>query len=306
MTGYGDPRYVGSLGHFGQPIDLPGSGGSLLRRTIDAGRADAIGTYPFLVCRDWGALAADLGALANDLVSIVAVPDPLGEHTLADLEAAFPDLLVPYKRHYLVYLRSKNSLGKHHRRNLRRAAELVEVERVVEPIAEQTTWCGLYANLIDRHHVEGIAHFSDQALVEQLSAGGLTMFCARQDGRAVGMALFYTAGDDVYYHLGAYNAAGYAAKASYALFDSAIKWFRAEGGRRLLLGSGAGLSSDATDGLSRFKRGWATDSMVGYLGGRIGDRGVYDALSEGFRGDYFPAYRSPLTMVVREGTSSNA
>jgi hypothetical protein len=54
------------------------------------------------------------------------------------------------------------------------------------------------------------------------------------------------------------------------------------------------VTGDGTDGLSRFKRGWATGTRPTYFCGRIFDHRRYaDALTA--RGleddDYFPAYR---------------
>jgi hypothetical protein len=294
MTGYADPLYAQSLGDIGAPVALAGSGGFLLRRTIEASLADATGTYPFLLCNDWAALAGDLASLAGKLVSVVAVPDPLGGHTPDDLRAAFPDRLVPFKTHYVIDLQApEHRYGEHHRRNVRIAHEGVEVQRLADPSSAGETWPKLYAGLIERHAIDGPAAFSQGALSRQLAVPGLSVFCARQGQRVVGMALFYAVSDDAYYHLGAYDEAGYAAKASYALFDRAIAWFRRQGFHRLLLGSGAGLSSDGTDGLSRFKRGWATGTVPGYLGGRILDKAAYRALSGNRGTDFFPAYRAP-------------
>jgi hypothetical protein len=294
MTGYADPLYAQSLGDIGAPIALPRAGGFLLRRPIVQGLADATGTYPFLVCHDWPALAGDLAALGDELVSVVAVPDPLGAHSPDDLAAAFPDRLAPYKTHYIVDLQAPARRDSHHDRNVRSALRLVEVERLADPASAADAWPTLYAGLVERHAIDGMAAFSPDALARQLAVPGLTVFAATQAGRVVGMALFYAAGEDVYYHLGAYDEAGYAAKASYALFDRAIEWFRAEGLCRLLLGSGAGLVSDGTDGLSRFKRGWATGTVQGYLGGRILDPAAYRALAQRrTAGEFFPAYRAP-------------
>src|SRR5262249_40272003 len=98
-----------------------------------------------------------------------------------------------------------------------------------------------------------------------------------------------------YYHLGAYSDAGYHLRASYALMRAAIDRFADEGLQWLSLGAGAGARGDTTDGLTRFKQGWANGTRPVYLCGRIFDRERYHALvrARGItRSDYFPAYRS--------------
>ena len=79
------------------------------------------------------------------------------------------------------------------------------------------------------------------------------------------------------------------------MFWRAIEHFRESGDVDWLqLGAGAGLDPQSDDGLTRFKRGWATGSKTAYLCGRIFDREAYAALVQA-RGvsatDYFPAYR---------------
>ena len=60
------------------------------------------------------------------------------------------------------------------------------------------------------------------------------------------------------------------------------------------LGAGAGLTADAEDGLSRFKRGWATGVRPVHFCGRVLDPVEYERLAARSReraGGYFPAYR---------------
>jgi lipid II:glycine glycyltransferase (peptidoglycan interpeptide bridge formation enzyme) len=109
------------------------------------------------------------------------------------------------------------------------------------------------------------------------------------------MTLWYVQGDVAYYHLGAYSDRGYALRASFALFWQALELLQAERVRWLDLGAGPGLAADASNGLSRFKRGWATGTQTAYLCGRVFNRARYEQLLRA-RGrgaaDYFPAYRA--------------
>ena len=119
------------------------------------------------------------------------------------------------------------------------------------------------------------------------------MFRAVHQGVSVGMTLWYIQGEVGYYHLAAYSDVGYALRASFALFAGAIEYF-ATRLRWLNLGAGAGIHSASSDGLTRFKRGWATGTRTAYLCGRICDPARYAEVvqARGVSGaDYFPLYR---------------
>jgi hypothetical protein len=109
------------------------------------------------------------------------------------------------------------------------------------------------------------------------------------------MLLWYIQEEVAYYHLGAYDRAGYQLRASFALFWCAIEYFSSMGNLRWLnLGAGSGVSDSGDDGLSRFKRGWATATRTAYFCGRIFDKERYaevtNASPRSFHG-YFPEYR---------------
>ena len=75
--------------------------------------------------------------------------------------------------------------------------------------------------------------------------------------------------------------------------STAIEAFAATGVRWLDLGGGAGAGpTEADDGLSRFKRGWATSSRTVHLCGRVLAPTPYRRLTESLPTTaYFPAYR---------------
>jgi hypothetical protein len=77
VIGYLHPQYAASLSEFGEPMQLPKSGGWLLKRPVDGIRADAMGTYPPFACADWKSLQCDFNQLGRSLVSIVAVDGPV-------------------------------------------------------------------------------------------------------------------------------------------------------------------------------------------------------------------------------------
>ena len=70
-------------------------------------------------------------------------------------------------------------------------------------------------------------------------------------------------------------------------FVGKVKW--------VLLGAGAGLETTNNDGLSAFKRGWATGTRPVYFCGRILNRHQYSELARNCgKPDttYFPVYRA--------------
>ena len=291
-AGYAHAAYAQSLAEFGAPRPLPRSGGWLLERAVPGTpHRDLCGPYPLLACRDWRGLAADLDELACRFVSAVAVLDPLGDYDRDALRRAFPDKLTAFKEHFVVELGRPphEFVASHHRRNVRKALDALECRRVARPLDRLEDWRRLYDVLIARHAIAGVRAFSAAAFRGQLQTPGCTAFAAECDGRAIGMLLWYVAGETAYYHLGAFDDEGYRRHASFGLFWTAIESFGCQGLRWLDLGAGAG-TEDRNDGLSRFKQGWATGRRTAWLAGRVLDRGAYDALAAA-ENDYFPAYR---------------
>jgi len=254
-----------------------------------------MGCYPLFCCEDWALLKGDIAAIAKDgPVSLVLVTDPFGNWTLPGLKEAFPDLCRPYKIHNVIDFTESTStaLDRNHMRNIRRALDHLNIATLEDPSKHLSDWNGLYANLIARHEITGVSAFSAESFELQFEIPGLWAFAARQGDEIVGMTLWYQQGDSAYYHLGAYSDAGYALSASFGIFWTAIEFFRRKGLKRLDLG--AGLDPQGTDGLARFKRGWANTECPVYLCGRILDPGAYALLATTSGNDpaYFPTYRS--------------
>jgi hypothetical protein len=295
--GYLSRAYAEALGELGAARFLAASGGWILERPIQNSRCrDAMGCYPVFSCRDWTMLGEDLDDLGTDLVALSVVTDPFGEQDVERLRALFPDLMRPFKRHYVIDLPAFDgaSLDAHHRRNIRKGLANVQVERADDSQGCGSEWVRLYSTLIARHQIRGMAAFSASSLRAQLAVPGTVVFKACQDDRVVGMTVWYVSGTIGYYHLAAYDDSGYEGRASYALFAMAIDYFRAQGLVWLGLGAAAGLSEDHTSGLARFKRGWASDTRVVYLCGRVFNPEAYAELTAqtgAAHASYFPAYR---------------
>jgi len=296
-AGYSHALYAESLAEFGTPVELPGCGGWILKRRIPGyPNYDGMGCYPLFACQDWALLEADLENVGSQLVSLAIVADPFGGYSPAYLQHCFQDVVIPFKEHFVVDLRSPADtfVSEHHRRNARKALQRIGVEQCIDPNQFLHDWLELYGYLISRHEISGITAFSRQVFQHQLRVPGLVAFRAEHEGATVGMLLWYVQDEVGYYHLGAYNQKGYALKASFALFWQSIDYFAAKGLRWLNLGAGAGAETATDSGLSRFKRGWATGNRTAYFCGRIFDRATYGEIARASGctvTDYFPAYR---------------
>jgi GNAT acetyltransferase-like protein len=294
-SGYLHPAYAASFVDIATPRELAGCGAWILERPIGASALhDAMGCYPLFCCRDWSRLPEELPALAEDLVSFTFVTDPFGDFDVDDLRHTF-DVVRPFKRHYVTDLASGqgNPTTRRHRRNTARAAAAVTLDRVEAPALLSDLWVELYGGIVERHGLTGLHAFSRQCLERQLSVPGLRMFSATSEGSMVGLHLWYVQGDVAYGHLGATSPRGHELMASYALYAFAIEQLRSEV-RWLALGGSAGQSDDdEDDGLTRFKKGWATGTRQVYLCGKVLQPDDYHRLAGGTQapGDYFPAYR---------------
>ena len=295
LGSYSSNPYLESLSEFGAPVSLPGSQAGFLEEQIGLRPLfDARGAYPLLCAANWDALSGELEENARKWVSVVAVPDPLTAPSWEDLADIFPHVCRPYKEHFVVELGEgwDGPYPDGHRRSIRRAASLLEVEWVKEPVSALGDWLKLYNYLIYRHDIKGIARFSRQSFEKQLSTPGLVALRAHKGGETVGMTLWLRDGDRAYYHLGASNQTGYESGASFGLFAEALSGFCEMGVERVLLGAGSTEIGEERDGFARFKAGWATKAIPSFLCGRIFDMARYEELSRGIRTDYFPAYRT--------------
>ena len=295
--GYAHPAYARSLKEFGTPVRLTESGGSVLERRIPGtDHVDAMGPYPLFVCGDWDSLYQDLERYTGRWVSVAGIVDPFGA-SQDDLEAQGFEVVRTYKSHYLIDLSIPytDAVSSRHQEYARHARQNgVEVRQVTDPEAKLSVWCDLYDNLIDRHDITGIQAFSQSVFEKQFRVPGLVMFYAEHEGKPAAAHLWYEMGDVAYSHLVAHSTVGYETRASYALHEAAIRHF-ADRLQWLDIGGGKEGAPDSEDGLSQFKRRWATTTCPSLLWGRILQPSVYRDLitsSDNQKTDYFPAYRN--------------
>jgi len=297
ISGYLHPLYAESLSEYGTPFFLKKCGAWLLQRQIlGFSLYDAMWLYPILSCQNWSSLGEDLDDLKGRLVNVSAVTDPFGNYTYNELKLIFPDVCFPFKEHFVVDLQKDPHIyvDTHHRRNVKQAMSRVKVQISEEPSDWLDEWAALYDVLIERHNIRAMPRFSRESFKLQLSVPGIVAFKALSDDQTVGMVLWYKQGDIAYYHLGAYSELGYQQKASFALFWTLIEYFADHKIKWLGLGAGAGSENDGQDGLTRFKRGWATGTRTAYFCGRILDHLKYQEIVEVkdiLSTKFFPAYR---------------
>lgn len=291
--GYASRAYAESLSEFGELIHLPRCGGYLLKRGIPGtSDYDAMGSYPLFFCADWSQLSTDLAELPKELVSVALVADPFGDYSVELLESAF-DVVNPYKTHYIVDLEHPvEEIGtRHHRKQARLALKDIQVEVCKDPAGFSDGWNELYRTLAKRHDIHGIRAFSKTAFEQQLNTPGIVVHQAFHQGERVGAQLFFQQGDVVHCHLGAVSDKGYETGAFYAMDRFSFEYFSGRA-RKLDLGGGTGLSSDGDDGLSLYKKGWASETHPVCFCGRIANRSRYEALAPSLNtSSYFPAYR---------------
>jgi hypothetical protein len=249
-----------------------------------------MGIYPLTSLAGATDLAAGLERLRGlGLVSVALVPDPVGGPSAQALSNVF-DRVQPFKQHLTIDAAvGPYRPSRHHAERIRRGHRRCRVETgLLRPWLGD--WTRLYAGLVAHRGVSGMADFPEvyfRALAEQ---SALVAFAAVVEDRIVGMTLWFAHDGVVYNHLTAVDGTGYAAAASYALYDRAIGHF--EGAGIVNLGGGAG-SGSGDGGLFDFKSGFANSAVTALLCGAVLDRPRYEALSAGRASDFFPAYRAP-------------
>ncbi len=297
MKGYLHPNYAKSFINIGEPLKLKKSDGWIIKRPISSSKYyDAMGCYPLFLCRNWSKLFKDLEDLDKDLITLSLVTDPFGDYTENYLKTCFKDIIIPFKEHFVIDLHKsmKSFVCDNHRRNARKGLKLLRIEKCANAMHYIDQWIDLYANLVKRHNIEGIQAFSRISFQKQLSVPGLVIFRAIYEGKSVGMSLWYEQDEVAYYHLGAYSNLGYELRASFALFWTVIEYFAENNLRWINLGGGAGLKNTGEDGLTRFKKGWSTESRIVFFCGRIINKFGYEELikaKNNATSNYFPPYR---------------
>lgn len=296
---YASAKYARVFEDIAQPLWVEAWGAYVLTREIPGGGGrDALGIYPLAPFAPGANLKDGLDWLKDQgLVSIGLVPDPATAPPLAELQEAFA-LCVPFKTHFLVDRRRPVEFSKHHRGKVKRAREKVTVQ--VTPLAGHLdAWCGLYANLIDRHEIGGLSAFSRSAFERLAEVEGLLAVAAFVEEELVSMHLWLTDPTTQvgYSLLAATSPEGYRRSAAYVVNDVSLQLLSDLAS--VNLGGGAGLAADAEDGLTYFKRGFSNAEVRAYFCGAILDEARYAALGGRTTeaATPFPAYRFARTSL---------
>lgn len=285
--GYRSASYRAALGHLGRVLPLGKTGGFVVSRPIpDSDLGDLMGPYPVLSCTDWDALGDAVAGLACH-VSLTCVTDPFCPLDEADLQAIF-DRVVPLHSHYVIDLMAPGPMSKHHRKKLRKAAQ-VRIEHRAPVPEDLPAWTALYEGLAEKHGIDDMRRFDAASFAHQLSVPGAQIVLAWEGETLLGADLYYLDGDVAYAHLSAYAARGYDLSVSYTMMGYAIEAL-ADQVRYIDLG-GAPMAANA-GGISHFKRGWTDQTRTAFLCGKVLDRTAFDRLSVGLLDGYFPPYRA--------------
>jgi hypothetical protein len=259
---------------------------------------DFAGPYPCVAVFDYRALADDIAALqGTDGVSVVFVTNASDEAEVVRRLRGLT-LCAPFKTHHLVRFDTpwRDYLSAHHLRELRSAwKERLTTRICATTAAYASTFWPLYQVLIARHSIGGIPALSPDIVAAQCALPGMMAVEVLDGSDVIAASLWAHDGREAHIHLLAQTERAYALRASYLLYEAALDHFsgRVE---QVNLGGGAGLSDDAEDGLSRFKRGWSNATAQTYLCGEILDQALYRSLSATHgttASSFFPQYRTP-------------
>jgi len=297
ISGYQHPQYAKSLAEFGEPTKLPSSQGWILVRDITGAEAkDAMGCYPLFSCPNWAGLSQDIESLDSDLVSLTLVTDPMGDYQLDELKTSFPDLVRPFKEHFIMDLHEprQNTVIKNHRNYARKAHRELSVEVVDDPESFIDEWTMLHGHLVNRHDISGIRAFSRHSFLSQFRTPGVVILRAMYGQHAVAAMIFFVQDGVAHAHVLGCTPEGYARRALFAIiwhtfdcFEDNVRWCN-------LMGVPDG-EGPQIENIRRFKRGWTRTTRTAYLCGKVLNRDKYDelaALHSARNTQYFPVYRA--------------
>jgi len=294
---YATLAYAKTLTHVGHPLHVPDWHTYVIARDYEGKAVDAVGPYPITCLAPESDLRSGLDALGNaGCVSVTFVVDNLIGPPISKFQNAFT-FVRPFKTHYLVDgVVGTYQPSKHHRYEIRRAAQRGVEVRIVPLLEILDEWTALYDALISHHHIAGAQRFSRTSFEALANCEGFSTVAAFVDRKLVSCHLWVEFQNFVWSHLAASNALGYESGASYAVYDHSIRHFS----RRLInLGGAAGIGGTADDGLARFKAGFSNRTQTVYLMGSVLNPELYLTLCaerDTSTSDYFPAYRAPITL----------
>ena len=293
-TGYAHPDYARVYADIGEPVFLPASRGSLLRRRIPGtGLHDLMGCYPLFCCENCLALGDDIAGLRHENISLVLIADPFFEGGPEQLQETF-DFVRPFKTHYVADLSQPlDSFVSHSRRRAaHKALRKMDIEVTRAPLDLVDDWMALQRTSRHGAQASGINVLSKAEVERLFGIPGIVILRAVHAGQTLGMHVEIQQGDVVYGHFATYAPEAYRLGVSTALHLSELEHFA--GRARWIDWGGVPGVDDTQNGLSRFKQEFANTTRIAYLCGSVLDQDGYGMLCErqGARTTYFPAYRN--------------
>jgi transposase-like protein len=192
--------------------------------------------------------------------SVSLITDPMWSPGQNLLEAAFGSCR-PFNENYLI----DRGLGrvrvqKRHRNMINDAKRLCHIDRLhLAPMLER--WWNLYQS---NQQMRAPVHSTPPKYFEMLAGlEGVDVIAAHYENEIVTMNIWLRFNDILYYIDGASNQKGLAISAPYATFAYVIEHYA--NCRYIFLGGSADFRGPRSDGLARFKRGFANVSVRDYL-----------------------------------------
>lgn len=284
-TGYASHEYA-SVYENEETSVFGGSEFFLKRKIPGTDYVDYSSVYPFLANNlQWLADDYDINATSS-----VVITNPLKKLHLTCEDAKRVNT---YKSHSVVELSKYNlkNLPENHRRNIKRSGFSVSI--VPNPANLFINVHSTYQTLVERHKIIGITNYSLDQIEKLLKIPGAILFEAYnyqlEYPELLGYCLFYIQNQDAYYHLSALTYAGLEARANFKIMHEVILFSKQLGLDRLEIGA---VPDGGSEGLKRFKEGFATCQMNNFIIKTIYNQELYDKLSENkVDNGFFPLYR---------------
>ncbi|MGR6318425.1 GNAT family N-acetyltransferase [Micromonospora soli] len=199
------------------------------------------------------------------------------------------------------------------RRNVNKATRSgVQIE-VDEDGRRLTDFVRIYTDTMRRRQAAENYYFPRsffEAIVRDLP-GQFTFFHALHGGRVISTELVLVSGRSLYFYLGGTDEAFFDLRPNELLKFEVMRWGRARGKERYVLGGGYA----PDDGIFRYKKAFAPRGLLPYhVASRVLDAERYESLvrahlAEGRRRDeawqpddsFFPTYRRPLPSIGPDG-----
>lgn len=157
---------------------------------------------------------------------------------------------------------------------------------VVQDERQSDTFAMLYYQTMDRNRASFDYHFPISVIDNFFKVLKGKLFCAYYGNKMVAGIIILTHGEYAHYFLAGSDTGYLKMCPGNLLLSEAITWSKNNGYRIFNLGGGK------DDSHASFKRSFSKLSLPFYVYKKVHIPEVYDKLSAGLKGDYFPLYRS--------------